>query len=94
MRKQPCVGEPAPGAATVQPLDPTTRQLAVLDAFAETGTYELTAALTGIPPGTVRNLLIEIRELYGAATPIQAYRAALASGDLSTPGGRSRVVLP
>ena len=44
MRKQPSVGEPARAAATIQPLDATTRQLAVLDAFAETGTYELTAA--------------------------------------------------
>jgi hypothetical protein len=40
-----------------------------------------------MPPGTVRNLLIEIREHYGAATTIGAYRAALAAGDLSTPGG-------
>jgi len=85
MRHQPCVGEPARAAAIVHPLDPTLRQLAVLDAFAQTGTYELTAAVTGMPPGTVRNLLIEIRGHYGAATPIQAYRAALAAGDLSTP---------
>jgi hypothetical protein len=35
----------------------------------------------------VRNLLIEIREHYCAATTIQAYRAALAVGDLSTPRG-------
>jgi DNA-directed RNA polymerase specialized sigma24 family protein len=92
MRKQPSVGEPARAAATIQPLDATTRQLAVLDAFAETGTYELTAAITGMPPGTVRNLLIEIREHYGAAATIGAYRAALAAGDLSTPGGRPLTV--
>jgi hypothetical protein len=92
MRKQPSVGEAARAAATIQPLDPTMRQLAVLDAFAETGTYELTAAITGMPPGTVRNLLIEIREHYGAATTIQAYRAALAVGDLSTPGGHGPAV--
>lgn len=92
MRHEPCVGEPARAAATVQPLDPTLRQLAVLDAFAETGTYELTAAVTGMHPGMVRNLLIEIREHYGAATPIQAYRAALAAGDLATPGGHSLTV--
>jgi hypothetical protein len=87
MRHQPCVGEAARAAVVIQPLDPTTRQLAVLDAFAETGTYELTAAITGMPPGTVRNLLIEIRGHYRAATTIQAYRAALAAGDLSTPTG-------
>jgi DNA-directed RNA polymerase specialized sigma24 family protein len=81
------VSESARAAAIVRPLDPTPRHLAVLDAYAETGTYELTAAITGIPPGTVRNLLIEIRAHYGAATTIRAYRAALAAGDLSTPQG-------
>jgi hypothetical protein len=35
----------------------------------------------------VRNLLIEIREHYCAETTIQAYRAALAVGDLATPRG-------
>jgi hypothetical protein len=92
MRKQPRVGEATGAAATIQPLDPTMRQLAVLDAFAETGTYELTAAITGMHPGTARNLLIEIREHYGVATTIQAYRAALAAGDLSTPGGHGLAV--
>jgi len=92
MRNQPSVSESARAAATIQPFDATMRQLAVLDAFAETGTYELTAAVIGMPPGTVRNLLIEIREHYGAATTIQAYRAALAAGDLSTPGGPSLTV--
>jgi DNA-binding CsgD family transcriptional regulator len=92
MRKQPRFGEATRAAATIQPLDPTMRQLAVLDAFAETGTYELTAAITGIHPGTVRNLLIEIRGHYGAATTIQAYRAALAAGDLSTPAGHGLAV--
>jgi hypothetical protein len=92
MRKQPSVGEPARAAASIQPLDPTMRQLAVLDGFAETGTYELTAAVTSMPPATVRNLLIEIQGHYGAATTIQAYRAALAAGDLSTPGGHCLTV--
>ena len=92
MRKQPSVGEPARATATIQPLDPTMRQLAVLDAFAETGTYALTAAVTGMRPAIVRNLLIEIRGHYGAATTIQAYRAALAAGDLSTPGGQGLAV--
>ena len=92
MRKQPSVSESARAVAMIRPLEPTMRQLAVLDAFAETGTYELTAAITGMPPGTVRNLLIEIREHYGAATTIQAYRAALAVGDLSTPGGHGPAV--
>ena len=92
MRKQPSVGEPARAAVDIQLLDPSVRQLAVLDAFAETGTYELTAAITGMPPGTVRNLLIEIREHYGAATTIQAYRVALAVGDLATPGGHCPAV--
>jgi hypothetical protein len=35
----------------------------------------------------VRNLLIEIRGHYGAATTIQAYRAALVAGDLPAPDG-------
>ena len=85
MRKQPHVSEPA-RAAAIQPLKPTTRQLAVLDAYAGSGTYELTAAATGISPATVRNLLIEVREHYCAETTIQAYRAALAAGDLATLG--------
>ncbi|MDR3470086.1 MAG: hypothetical protein P4M09_00075 [Devosia sp.] len=92
MRKQPCVGEASRAAVVIRSLDPTTRQLAVLDAFAETGTYELAAAITRMPPGAVRNLLIEIRGRYGAATTIQAYRAALAAGDLSIPGGHGPAV--
>jgi hypothetical protein len=87
MRKSPHVSEPARAAAIIRPLEPTTRQLAVLDAYAETGTFELTAATTGISAATVRNLLIEVREHYCAATTIQAYRAALAVGDLATPRG-------
>ena len=83
MRKQSLVVESAQAAAILRPLEPTIRQLAVLDAYANAGTYELTAATTGIRPATVRNLLIEIREHYGVATTIQAYRAALAAGDLS-----------
>ena len=86
MRKQPHVSEPAHAAASLRPPEPTARQLAVLDAYAETGTYELTSATTGISRATVRNMLIEIREHYCAATTIQAYRAALAAGDLSTLG--------
>ena len=85
MRKQPRVSEPARPDATTRPLEPTERRLAVLDAYAEAGTYELTAAVTGMPAATVRNLLIEIRGRYGAATTIQAYRAALAAGDISAP---------
>ena len=85
MPKEPHVSEPA-RAAAIRPPRPTTRQLAVLDAYAGSGTYELTAAATGISPATVRNLLIEIREHYCAETTIQAYRAALAAGDLSTLG--------
>jgi hypothetical protein len=92
MRKQTSAGDPVRAAVVIRLLDPTARQLDVLNAFAETGTYELAGAITGMPPGTVRNLLIEIREHYGAATTIQAYRAALAAGDLSTPGGHSRPV--
>ena len=64
MRKQPHVSEPARAAAIIRPLEPTTRHLAVLDAYAGSGTYELTAATTGISPATVRNLLIEVREHY------------------------------
>ena len=87
MRKQPHVSDPARAAAISRPLEPTVRQLAVLDAYAEAGTYELTSATTGIPSATVRNMLIGIREHYCAATTIQAYRAALAVGDLATPRG-------
>lgn len=79
------MSEPA-RAAAIRPLEPTTRHLAILDAYAGSGTYELTAATTGISPATVRNLLIEIREHYSAETTIQAYRAALAAGDLATLG--------
>jgi DNA-directed RNA polymerase specialized sigma24 family protein len=85
MRKQPHVSEPARAAAIIRPLAPTTRHLAVLDAYAEAGSYELASATTGIPAAAVRNLLIEIREHYSAETTIQAYRAALAVGDLATP---------
>jgi hypothetical protein len=87
MRNQPSVSESVRAVGIVRPLEPTMRHLAVLDAYAETGTYELTAAVTGIRPATVRNLLIEIRGHYGAATTIQAYRAAVAAGDLPTPDG-------
>jgi DNA-directed RNA polymerase specialized sigma24 family protein len=86
MPKQPNVSL-STRAAAIRPLKPTTRHLAVLDAYAGSGTYELTAATTGISPATVRNLLIEIREHYSAETTIQAYRAALAVGDLATPRG-------
>ena len=86
-RKSPHVSEPARAAAIIRPLEPTLRHLAVLDAYADRGTYQLTAATTGIPAATVRNMLIEIREHYSAATTIQAYRAALAAGDLATPRG-------
>ena len=86
MRKQPRLSESAPAAAVIRPFEPTVRQLAVLDAYAEAGSYELAAATTGISPALVRNVLIEIREHYCAATTIQAYRAALAAGDLPTPG--------
>jgi len=86
MRKQSILNESARAAAIIRPLAPTTRHLAVLDAYAEAGSYELASATTGIPAATVRNLLIEIREHYSAATTIQAYRAALAAGDLSTHG--------
>lgn len=85
MRKQPRVSEPTRAEATITALEPTLQRLAVLDAYAETGTYELTAAATGMPAATVRNRLIEIRGRYGAATTIQAYRAALAAGDISAP---------
>ncbi len=94
MRKQPRLIACAPAAATIRPNEPTMRQLAVLDAYSEAGTYELTAATTGIAAATVRNLLIEIREHYCAATTIQAYRAALAAGDLATLGCRCLTVRP
>jgi hypothetical protein len=94
MRKPPRVSETARAAAILRPLEPTMRQLAVLDAYAETGTYEFTAATTGVSPATVRNLLIEVREHYCAATTIQAYRAALAAGDLSTLGCHCFAVRP
>ena len=94
MQKQPRLNESARAAAILRPNEPTMRQLAVLDAYAEAGTYELTAATTGIPPATVRNLLIEIREHSSAATTIQAYRAALAAGDLSTLGCHCLTVRP
>ena len=87
MRNQPSASESARALAIIRPLEPTMRHLAVLDAYAETGTYELTGEATGIRPATVRNLLIEIRGHYGAATTIQAYRAALVAGDLPAPDG-------
>ena len=86
MRNQPRVSLSA-RATAIRPPEPTPRQLAVLDAYAGSGTYELAAAATGISPATVRNLLIEMREHYCTATTIQAYRAALAAGDLATPRG-------
>ena len=92
MRNQPSVSESARAVAIAPPLEPTMRHFAVLNAFAETGTYELTGAVTGIRPATVRNLLIEIRGHYGAATTIQAYRAALAAGDLAAPDGDCPIV--
>ena len=43
MRNQPSASESARALAIIRPPEPTTRHLAVLDAYAETGTYELTA---------------------------------------------------
>ncbi len=86
MRKLPNVIESARTAAIIRPSEPTMRQLAVLDAYAETGTYALAGLTTGISAATARSLLIEIREHYRTETTIQAYRAALAAGDLSTLG--------
>lgn len=86
MRKPPSVIESARTAAIGRPTEPTMRQLAVLDAYAETGTYELAASTTGVSPALVRNLLESVREHYCAATTIQAYRAALVAGDLSIGG--------
>ena len=71
MHKQPRLNESARAAAILRPSEPTMRQLAVLDAYAEAGTYDLTAATT-----------------------IQAYRAALAAGDLSTLGCHCLTVRP
>jgi hypothetical protein len=87
MRKLPRGIERSGTVALIRPLEPTMRQLAVLAAYAEAGSYQLAAATTGISPALVRNLLTEIREHYCAATTIQAYRAALAAGDLATPRG-------
>jgi hypothetical protein len=87
MRKLSPGKGPARSAALIDPLAPTKQQLAVLEAFAEAGSYELAAATTGMSRALVRNLLIEIREHYRAATTIQAYRAALAAGDLAAPPG-------
>jgi hypothetical protein len=85
MRKLPRETEHTGSSALIRSPEPTTRQLAVLDAYAAAGSYQLAAATTGISPALVRNVLIEIREQYCAATTIQAYRAALASGDLAAP---------
>ena len=85
MRKPPRETEHAGSSALIRSPEPTTRQLAVLDAYAAAGSYQHAAATTGISPALVRNVLIEIREHYCAATTIQAYRAALAAGDLAAP---------
>jgi hypothetical protein len=87
MRRPPRAIEHIGSSALVRSPEPTTRQLAVLDAYAAAGSYQLAAATAGISPALVRNVLIEIREHYCAATTIQAYRAALAAGDLPTPRG-------
>jgi len=87
MRRSPHAIEHTGSSALVRSPEPTTRQLAVLDAYAAAGSYQLAAATAGISPALVRNVLIEIREHYCAATTIQAYRAALAAGDLPTPRG-------
>ena len=87
MRKPPLAIEHPWSSAPICSPEPTTRQLAVLDAYAAAGSYQLAAATTGISPALVRNVLIEIREHYCAATTIQAYRAALAAGDLAAPRG-------
>ena len=85
MRKPPREIEHTGSSAPTCSPEPTTRQLAVLDAYAAAGSYRLAAVTTGISPAPIRNVLIEIREHYCAATTIQAYRAALAAGDLAAP---------
>lgn len=61
---------------------PTARELEVLEAYARIGSYKLVGQCLGISPRTVRNLLVTLRHRYGADSSIQAYRAALAAGDL------------
>ena len=87
MRKPPRAIEHTLTPALIGSPEPTTRQLAVLDAYAAAGSYQLAAVTTGMSSALVRNVLIEIREHYCAATTIQAYRAALAAGDLAAPRG-------
>ena len=60
---------------------PTARQLLVLDTYAATGSYKITAYQLGIGVETVRTTLARVRCRYGARTTIQAYRAALRAGD-------------
>ncbi len=90
MRKLPREIDRPGKSALIGYTEPTERQLVILDAYAAAGSYELTAASTGISPMQVRNVLIGIREHYGATTTIQAYRAALAAGDLASPPARAR----
>ena len=60
----------------------TRRQLEVLEAFARCGSYKVAAVELGIRLGTVRETLVRVRCNYGVTTSIQAYRAAVAAGDI------------
>ena len=60
----------------------TRHQLDVLETYAATGSYKITAARMGLARATVSGLLGTLRCHYGAATSVQAYRAAIIAGDL------------
>jgi DNA-binding CsgD family transcriptional regulator len=67
-------------------LRPTSRQLQVLEVYAATGSYARTGKRLGISPRTVRNHLVALRDWYNVEHSVQAYRAALRAGHLtSTP---------
>jgi DNA-binding CsgD family transcriptional regulator len=64
-------------------MTPTARQLEILEIYAATGSYKITARCLGITAETVSTTLARLRCRYGVATTIQAYRAAVAAGHLS-----------
>ena len=61
---------------------PTARQLQVLETYARLGSYKLAAVRLGIGVQTVRTTLARVRCTYGTESTIQAYRLAVAAGDI------------
>lgn len=66
-------------------MDPTPRQVAVLAAIVEEGTYVGAGYRLGISPSTVRGHLVDVRRRLGVSTTTQAVYILAMRGQLTCP---------